>query len=258
MLRRLAVLALVLAAPTLAHASRVKDAGRGARSASAKKATKKAQPAVEMHHLSTGEHFTLRPDPGGSLGKKQLKGLRHFLRCHHTGREHAMNSHLAELLYKTARHFGDREITVIAGYRAPRVAREKGNPRSPHKRGVACDFRIAGVDNQTLRDYLRNTFHGVGVGYYPNSGFIHLDVDRKQNAFWIDYSAPGERAEYSRSPDEDLRTGRVDERRRPAPGAAELPEGVEPGEDDAPFADDPGLAGMLVPPPPPAAAAATP
>ena len=255
MLRRLALLALLLAAPAVAHASRVKDTARGRDSGKGKlfkpRKEAKAPPAVELHHLSTGEHFILRPDARGTLGKQQLKGLRHFLRCHHTGREHAMNAHLAELLYKTAHHFGDRTITVIAGYRAPKVAKEKGNPKSPHKRGVACDFRIAGVDNETLRDYLRNTYHGVGVGFYPNSGFVHLDVDRKQNAFWIDYSSPGERADYSRQPDDDIRSGRVAERARPAsPASAENTDGVEPGDDDAPFADDPGLTGLLVPPPP--------
>ena len=79
----------------------------------------------------------------------------------------------------------------------------KGNPRSPHKRGVACDFRIEGVALPVLRDYLRNTFHGVGVGYYPISNFVHLDVGRKQDAFWIDYSGPGETPRYGHWPPTD-------------------------------------------------------
>ena len=61
------------------------------------------------------------------------------------------------------------------------------------------------MDNAELRDYLRGAFAHVGVGYYPNSDFVHLDVRQKQSAFWIDYSGPGERARYSRSPEEDVR-----------------------------------------------------
>jgi hypothetical protein len=35
----------------------------------------------------------------------------------------------------------------------------------------------------------------VGVGYYPNSSFVHVDV-RSQNTQWVDRSSPGERPEY--------------------------------------------------------------
>jgi hypothetical protein len=77
-------------------------------------------------------------------------------------------------------------------------------------KGLACDFRVEGVKTAELRDYLRHTFDKVGVGYYPNSSFVHLDVRKDRSAFWIDYSGPGERAVYSPSPDQDLRSGRAD------------------------------------------------
>ena len=202
--------AALVSLPRSAGASRhEKDRGRGARGSSH---AARALPAIELHHLSTNERFTLRPDPSGRFGSKRLKGFRHFLRCHHTGREHSMAPRLAELLWTTAHHYGDRSITIIAGYRAPKVAREKGNPRSPHKQGVACDFRVAGIGVGELRDYVRRTFHGVGVGYYPNSGFVHLDVGRRRDAFWIDYSGPGERARYSRDKNSEVQSGTSEER----------------------------------------------
>ena len=191
--------------PGLALASHT-DEGRGHHRRSAVVA-----PPIPMQHTSTRETFWLRPDSA------RQRGLRHFLRCHHTGREHAIAPRLGQLLYAVARHFGSRPIDVVAGYRAPRVAREKGNPRSPHRQGLACDFRVEGVATETLRDYLRSAFHGVGVGYYPNSGFVHLDVGRQRDAFWIDYSGPGERARYSRDPEGDLRSGAS---RAPAPTVA--------------------------------------
>lgn len=161
-------------------------------------------PTVVLYQLNTHERFRLRPDAHGRLDAQRLRGLRHFLRCHHTGREHAIAPRLARLLYQTARHFGDHVITVIAGYRAPRVARAKGNPRSHHKQGLACDFRIDGIDDTALRDYLRATFKGVGVGYYPNAHFVHLDVGRPRGAYWVDYSHPGEPARYTEpDPDEE-------------------------------------------------------
>ncbi len=166
---------------------------------------KKRPSPVEMLALNTHESFTLQPDPSGHFGNKELHGWSRFLRCHHTGRVHLMAGRLATLIYETSKHFSFGKVLVVAGYRAPRIARQKGNPKSPHKKGLACDFRIEGVANTELRDYLRGAFARVGVGYYPNSDFVHLDVRDKQSAFWIDYSGPGERARYSRSPEEDLR-----------------------------------------------------
>ena len=236
----------------IAEASRAVPDARKDRDRARHRGHSRSMPAIEMQHLTTHESFVLRPDDGGRLGGKRLRGLRHFLRCHHTGKEHAMAPRLAELLYATAHHFGDRNITVVAGYRAPKVARQKGNIRSPHKKGVACDFRIDGIKVTEVRDYVRRAFNGVGIGYYPNSGFIHLDVGRKGNAFWIDYSGPGERASYSSDADGDLRSGAADRAREESSGDegaegsdpssnAAVP-GAEGAREAAKVAEDPGVA----------------
>jgi uncharacterized protein YcbK (DUF882 family) len=182
-------LALVVCASATAHARR--------------KPKPTPPPEAQLFAINTHELFHLRPDRHGHFGKKELRGWNRFLRCHHTGRVHVMATRLASLLYDVDKHFEFKRVIVVAGYRAPRVAKEKGNPKSPHKLGHACDFRIEGVANAELRDYVR-TLDRVGVGYYPNSDFVHLDVRDKHSAFWIDYSAPGERARYSKHPEQDL------------------------------------------------------
>jgi uncharacterized protein YcbK (DUF882 family) len=163
---------------------------------------------VQLFALNTRETLRLGLDRKGHFDGVFMKSFRRFLRCHHTGRTHPMSERLARLLYETSRHFNWRRLLVVAGYRAPTVAREKGNPKSPHTSGLACDFRVEGVTNETVRDYLRNTFAKVGVGYYPNSDFVHLDVRPKRSAYWVDYSAPGKPAQYLKSAadedDEDL------------------------------------------------------
>jgi uncharacterized protein YcbK (DUF882 family) len=186
------------------------------------------QPAAELVALNTHEDFALRPGPDGHFGRATMRAFAHFLRCHHTNRVHSISERLARLLYETSRQFDFARLEVVAGYRAPRVAREKGNPKSPHKRGLACDFRVDGVTNEVLRDYVRQ-FPRVGVGYYPNSGFVHLDVRDKVSAFWVDYSGPGERARYSATPDEDVR--------RMAEAADKSPE--DPAEGTDPQSDAP-------------------
>jgi uncharacterized protein YcbK (DUF882 family) len=178
--------------------------------------------AVELFQINTKETLMLRfQDDRGRPIKGWQKRFDKFMRCHLTGAVHRMDPRLAQLLYKTARHFEGRRMEVVSGYRHPKVAR---NPKSPHKEGLACDFRMAGIANTVLRDYLRKAYEHVGVGYYPNSVFVHLD-DRKTgpSAFWIDYSGPGQAAEYAENAREDLRTGRADRRR---------PSEASEGEDD--------------------------
>lgn len=155
-------------------------------------------PQIPLEHITTHAAFQLRPDlPHGGFSASQMKSLATLLRCHHTGQRHTMSRRLIEILYATGRHYRNAKLMIVAGYRAPRVAREKGNPRSPHKRGVACDFQVNGVSNENVRDFLRRTFRNIGVGYYPNSGFIHVDVGRTRDAYWIDYSSPGQPARYN-------------------------------------------------------------
>lgn len=157
-------------------------------------------PAVSMEHVTTHSTYALRPDGrSGSISAQTMRSVTQLLRCHHTGKRHPISRRLVELLYSTARHFHSPKLYVVAGYRAPAIAKQKGNPKSAHKRGVACDFRLEGVAIEAVRDYLKEKYRDVGVGYYPNSGFVHLDVGRRKAASWIDYSAPGQRARYARS-----------------------------------------------------------
>ena len=163
---------------------------------------------VLLFHVNHRESLRLRlSDERGRPIRGLQRQIDHFLRCHYTNQRHAMNPRLTRLLYETGQHFPGKRIEVVSGYRHPRFAK---NPHSPHKQGLACDMRVPGVKNTELRDFFRAHFKSVGVGYYPNSSFVHLDVRRGASAFWIDYSGPGETALYSRNAIEDLKTGRAD------------------------------------------------
>jgi uncharacterized protein YcbK (DUF882 family) len=212
----LATLALLALGPTRAQATTTKPSSglRGARPAiNAGSRTKKAKKVpknapVVLYQINRRETMALRLRDGkGRPVKGVQRRFDHFLRCHYTNVEHKMDPRLMKLLFQTGHHWPGRRVEVVSGYRHPDVAK---NPHSPHMKGLACDFRVEGVKTAELRDYLRHTFDKVGVGYYPNSSFVHLDVRKDRSAFWIDYSGPGERAVYSATPDQDLKTGRAD------------------------------------------------
>lgn len=74
----------------------------------------------------------------------------------------------------------DNELHIISGFRSPEynqllIRKGRGVIRhSLHLEGKAIDFRIPGVDLGTVRRVALSLERG-GVGYYPRSGFVHLD-----------------------------------------------------------------------------------
>lgn len=134
---------------------------------------------------------------------------------------------LVQNLARISDHFGGRTIYVVSGMRAARgFTRES----SRHVSGKAVDFRIQGVPNTVVRDYCR-TLSKVGVGYYPNSTFVHLDV-RDRSAYWVDVSSAGQRPRYRRRGQAERDDGEVDDGYE-GTGETELPPdlGGEEGEE---------------------------
>ena len=106
-----------------------------------------------------------------------------------TGERPRIQARLIALLAKVSDTFGGRPLRIVSGYRERSYA-----AASRHRTGSAVDFSIPGVPNEAVRDYMRG-LDNVGVGYYPNSSFVHLDV-REGDTYWIDYSGPGEAPQY--------------------------------------------------------------
>jgi LysM repeat protein len=134
-----------------------------------------------------------------------------------TGSRPETDPRLIRLLAKVSSHFGSRPIRIVSGYRTRSFFED-----SRHKSSRAVDFSIPGIDNVTLREYLR-TLTSVGVGYYPNSSFVHLDV-RDANTYWVDYAGPGEAPrktnhrdhDHDQEAEGDLQDPEVSEGDRPA------------------------------------------
>jgi len=139
---------------------------------------------VERPMLPEIHAYRALPVPKGKASKNKRYRDPAFV----TERVMRLNPGLLVRLQKIAKHYPGRVIEIISGYRPD--ARET----SRHHHGMALDLRVAGVRRERLRDYLR-TFEDTGVGYYPNSFFVHMDV-REGKGFWVDRSGPGEPADY--------------------------------------------------------------
>ena len=140
-----------------------------------------------LYRVATQEQCRLRLiDTSGRVRRPALHELVHFLRPRTSRGGKEPHPRLIRLLAQVSDHFGGRPIHVISGYRKPGGFTKD---TSRHVAGQAIDFRIPGVPLTELRDYC--SIDHVGVGYYPRTQFVHLDM-RRTSARWTDYSGPGE------------------------------------------------------------------
>ena len=111
--------------------------------------------------------------------------LREFLRCWFTDERAEIPEELIAVVVDAARHFDARQVRIISAFRHRKynkLLRKKGREvalNSHHTRGQAIDFKLPGVGTRRLYRYLRSTHKG-GVGFYPHSGFVHVDLGRRR------------------------------------------------------------------------------
>jgi uncharacterized protein YcbK (DUF882 family) len=166
-------------------------------------------------------------DRRGHLVENTLPEFMRIMR-YPDGATHPIDPRLVTLVGEVSDHFGGRDLMVVSGFRpySPR----QFTPHSNHNAGRALDFTIPGVTNEKLRDFCQ-TFHNVGVGYYPNSSFVHLDV-RKANARWTDFAGPGQAPRYhhpEEKNDADEGAGEVE-----GVASVDSPAGVKAGSSETP------------------------
>jgi uncharacterized protein YcbK (DUF882 family) len=140
---------------------------------------------IRLYHTHTGERIDIVYRRGDSYLPDAEALLDHFLRDHRTGDVKHYDPHVFDILSDLSAAVGhpNAEIDIICGYRTPLSneflrARSSGVARnSLHVQAHAIDIRIPGVDTLTLRNAAL-ALHRGGVGYYPRSGFVHVDTGR--------------------------------------------------------------------------------
>lgn len=93
---------------------------------------------------------------------------------------------LVEALERIRAELGGRPIHVNSGYRPAAYNRLIGGEvNSTHIDGLAADIEVAGVPTARLYEVCDPIIGDRGgVGYYPDSGFCHVDV-RGHYARWV-------------------------------------------------------------------------
>jgi uncharacterized protein YcbK (DUF882 family) len=139
---------------------------------------------LSLVNLHTGEKLAATYFEAGRYVPDALAALDWVLRDHRTGEVHPMAPGLLDLVAGLAGQVGRPDaVQVISGYRssasnAALHANSSGvATRSLHMQGMPMDIRIPGVSLARLRDTAVALGRG-GVGYYPGSDFVHVDVGK--------------------------------------------------------------------------------
>jgi uncharacterized protein YcbK (DUF882 family) len=139
--------------------------------------------SLSFRHLHTDERLSVTYFEDGEYLPRALASIDHLLRDFRTGAVHRIDPALLDTLHTLTERLGEHTFEVISGFRSlatNRWLRKHGNgvsSKSLHLQGRAIDVRVAGLSTARVRDAAMGLARG-GVGYYPDSDFVHLDTGR--------------------------------------------------------------------------------
>lgn len=143
---------------------------------------------VSFVHTHTGERLTTRYFADGNYRPDALLQVNHLLRDFRTGDVHPIDPPLLDILFNLQVLANrDAPFEVISGYRsaATNAMLRRGSDgvaqHSLHMEGRAIDIRLEGYSTRGLGELARSWGRG-GVGFYPDSDFVHVDTGRVR--FW--------------------------------------------------------------------------
>jgi len=134
---------------------------------------------VNMH---TGEDMEITYFDDGDYVPEALSRIDDLMRDHRAEQSYPMSTKLLDFLHDLrAKLKTDAPFQLLSGYRSPEtnaMLRSKSEGvarRSYHMMGEAADVRLPGFKLRAVHARAVQLKTG-GVGYYPRSGFLHVDV----------------------------------------------------------------------------------
>jgi uncharacterized protein YcbK (DUF882 family) len=139
---------------------------------------------LRFFNLHTGERLDAVYYEHGRYVGQALGEINYILRDFRQDAIKPIHPKLLDLVVAIRHHLDtDAEIDVISGYRTPKTnamlaARSHGVAKySLHMKAMALDFRVPGRTLEQLHR-VAVAMRGGGVGYYPRSDFVHVDIGR--------------------------------------------------------------------------------
>ena len=145
---------------------------------------KEAPRQLSLYNLHTEEKLKTTYWEQGKYLQDGLAEINYLLRDHRSGEHTDMDPQLLNLMFLLQQKAQSKQaFHIISGYRSPasnEMLRKSSTgvaQKSLHTLGMAVDLRLPGIKLEELRDMASN-LQGGGVGFYPDSDFIHIDTGR--------------------------------------------------------------------------------
>jgi uncharacterized protein YcbK (DUF882 family) len=159
-----------------------KEARKDVRRTHAPRRGQPPEPVLTLHNVWTNESLpvVIEKTAAGAVPEPAAP-FNELARDHYTNQATHMDARLFQTVVRAAERFHARYVEIVSGFRAPKyqlMLRKKGHEvarDSQHPQGHAVDFRIPTVKTRQLLRYVKS-LHLGGVGYYPDSHFVHADV----------------------------------------------------------------------------------
>lgn len=111
----------------------------------------------------------------GKVAPDTADAIARIMRCPTSGRTRRIASGTLALLADVAARFPGHEIEVVSAVR-DEPERTRGKVKhSKHWSGHAIDIKVRGAKLSDVRDAVWKNHRDVGVGWYPDGGYIHID-----------------------------------------------------------------------------------
>ncbi len=143
---------------------------------------------ISFYNLHSKEYLQSTYWIDGEYIPDAMAEINYILRDHYNGAVKSIDKKLINLLFAIKQKLGTKEpFHIISGYRTAKTnstlrKNNKGAAKnSMHIYGKAVDLRMPG---HKLKDLRRTAYKlkSGGVGYYPGSNFVHLDVGKPR--YW--------------------------------------------------------------------------
>ena len=140
--------------------------------------------SLAFYNTHTGEHLKAIYWADGNYVDGSLREINYILRDPRNNETRDIDIRLLDFLFAVRQEIEPSEpFHVISGYRSAATnafLRAHGSgvaENSLHLVGKAIDIRVPGKDTRTLQKAAKALRRG-GVGYYPKSDFVHVDIGR--------------------------------------------------------------------------------
>jgi uncharacterized protein YcbK (DUF882 family) len=140
--------------------------------------------SVSMYNVHTDESLNAVYYENGEYLPDALAEVNHFFRDFRANETKPIDPHLLDLLFDVHSQLDtSKPFNLVSGYRSPATnawlaSMSEGVARhSMHLEGKAADINLPGRQLSFL-ERVALAYRLGGVGYYPRSGFVHVDTGR--------------------------------------------------------------------------------